>query len=412
MRRLLIALSLAVAHTVSPAADAPPIPIAHALADFDEFCAFVASDYAYFDVKKTDWPRACEQNRARLRGPVTRAGFIRVLEGTLAELYDAHAHLGTNTPASPRLVPTDSQLVARSAGGRVRVTDVRAGSAALAAGLREGDELLAIDGQPVEQAIDAARPRFLSAPDEAATHWGLQLALAGRHDQPLRRLRVRSGTEERLVEFSAARPAPAPLLSHGLHGTVAHVRVNNSLGDTALVAAFDAALAAMPDARALVLDLRDTPSGGISTVARGLIGRLVVQAQPYQRHELVAEQRATGIARTWVELVVPRGQPFRGPVVVLVGPWTASMGEGIAIGLSGARGATVVGRPMAHLLGALGETVLPRTGITVRVPAEKLFHVDGRPREAFVPTKVPEAAARTADPELDFALGLTARARR
>ena len=81
------------------------------------------------------------------------------------------------------------------------------------------------------------------------------------------------------------------------------------------------------------------------------------------------------------------------------------MGEGIAIGLNAVRGAPVLGSPMAHLLCALGETVLPHSKIAVRVPVEKLFHVDGTAREAFVPGAIVASGGTTsADPELDAAI--------
>ena len=160
---------------------------------------------------------------------------------------------------------------------------------------------------------------------------------------------------------------------------------------------FDSALDKMLDTKALVIDLRDTPSGGISSVARGILGRLIDKELPYQRHELVAEFHSTGIRRIWTEYVAPRPSTFQGPVVVLVGPWTGSMGEGLAIGLSATRGAPVLGRPMAHLLGALGEFTLPNSQIVVRIPVEKLFHVDGRPRESFMPCPIKEESVLPID---------------
>ena len=199
---------------------------------------------------------------------------------------------------------------------------------------------------------------------------------------------------------------PATLLSHKLLGDIGYIRFNNSLGEDALVQAFDDALAKFAQARAVVIDLRDTPSGGVSSVARGIIGRFVRTPLPYQRHELVAEFRETGIRRIWVEYVAPREPLFTGPVVVLVGHWTGSMGEGVAIGLNATRNAPVLGEPMAHLLGALGQIELPDSKIPVRVPAEKLFHVDGTPREAFVPCPVADASASTEDIELDAAVKL------
>ena len=55
-----------------------------------------------------------------------------------------------------------------------------------------------------------------------------------------------------------------------------------------------------------------------------------------------------------------------------------------SIGLDAIRGAPVFGTPMAQLLGALGEMTLPTSGIVVRIPTEKLYHINGTPREAFV----------------------------
>ena len=126
--------------------------------------------------------------------------------------------------------------------------------------------------------------------------------------------------------------------------------------------------------------------GKVATVARGIMGRFISEAQPYQRHDLPAEMREHGIRRLWAEYVGPRG-PFSydAPLVVLVGRWTGSMGEGLAIGLDGMDRATVIGMPMARLRGALYEHILPHTGIPVRIPAERLFHVDGTPRENFIP---------------------------
>lgn len=66
---------------------------------------------------------------------------------------------------------------------------------------------------------------------------------------------------------------------------------------------------------------------------------------------------------------------------------------------------------MAHLLGALNEIVLPHSKIPVRVPAEKLSHINGTPREAFVPRSIASFKATSVDVELneaiDFALELS-----
>ena len=181
-----------------------------------------------------------------------------------------------------------------------------------------------------------------------------------------------------------SRPA-APLTASRLDGQIGYVRLHDSLGQDALVPAWDAALARFKDTDGLVVDLRDTPGGGDAVVARPLMGRLVSASLPYQRHERPDPKRP-GAARAWTEKVNPRG-PFTydRPVAVLVGRWTGSMGEGVAIGLDGMKRADVFGSPMAGLRGAIETLVLKHTKVPVRVPAERLYHVDGTPREAFRP---------------------------
>lgn len=405
----LVAALLAGALPVSVSEESAVVPNAsQRAAEFATFCEFVEEEYAYFDTRKTDWPKACSHYAAQAAGAADRNAYVTLLERALAELYDAHAHLGTNTPQSPRLVPTQSSVFGAWRDGRAILVAVKPGSAAEQTGLRPGAEVLAVDGEPIEAAVKRLAPKFLSQPDPAAREWALQVALAGHRDRESVRLDVRVGDAARVFEFGADTPRPTTLLSYRSVGRVGHIRIHNALGDSALVPAFDVALAALPEARALVLDLRDTPSGGTSSVARGLMGRFVREPRPYQRHELVSESRSTGARRIWVEYVAPRGTPFRRPVVVLVGRWTGSMGEGIAIGLNAAIGAPVLGEPMAHLLGALGETVLPHSKIPVRVPTEKLFHVDGTPREAFVPRAARAGAG--ADPELDAAIAAALKA--
>ena len=265
-------------------------------------------------------------------------------------------------------------------------------------------QVLAVDGEPVEKAIAALEPKFLSAPDPTAREWALQLTLAGHRANDQTRLSIADGSSTRELKYAASVAQSESLLSQKLLGDVGYIRFNNSLGEDALVPAFDEALAKLARARAIVLDLRDTPSGGVSSVARGIMGRFVRAPSPYQQHELVAEFRSYGIRRIWVEYVAPREPLFSQPVVVLAGHWTGSMGEGIAIGLNATRNAPVLGEPMAHLLGALGQIELPNSKIPVRVPEEKLFHVNGTAREAFMPCHVAEA--RTEDAELDAAVKL------
>ncbi len=374
--------------------------------DFEAAWAFVRDNYAYFDHKQTDWDRVRALSRERVAGVQSRKDLVIVLEEMMAELYDPHAHLGVNTDSSPRLLPSGADLWAELREGRALLTAVRSGSEAERAGLRAGMEIITIDGKPVGEVVRQRLPRSLRVPDPAAEDWALRVALAGRHDA-LVRVAIRAEGAEEVFEFrpgEADRPA-APLTARVLEDNIGYVRIHDALGDTALISAWDAALDEVRGTRALVLDLRDTPSGGNTTVARAILSRLVSEEQPYQRHELPGEEHRFGVRRIWVEHVAPRG-PFiyDRPIAVLVGRWTGSMGEGITIGLDAMQRAMIIGSPMAGLLGATYVTTLPNTGFEVRVPAERLYHVGGIPREAFVPAVSVQDAGPGADAALMAAL--------
>lgn len=351
---------------LAPAAPAQrdTLPAGHAVEDFDALWTYVRDNYGYFHRKATDWDRVRVLYRPRAEAAATRRELLAVLEEVMEELYDPHAHLAVNSASSARLMPTGADLWAEWRGGRAILTDVRAGSAAEAARLRPGMQVHSVDGRPVRDALRDRLPAALRVPDPAADDWGLRAVLTGRRDAPVR-VEVTADGGTRSIEFvpGVAATAAGPLSARVMDGDVGYVRIHNALGDLALVAAFDSALALLRDTRALVLDLRDTPSGGNTTVARGILGRLVSTTWPYQMHELPSEERQYGIKRVWVEHVSPRGPfTYERPVAVLVGRWTGSMGEGLAMALDGME------------------------------RAERLSHLDGTPREDFVPAvQVPPA---------------------
>lgn len=180
------------------------------------------------------------------------------------------------------------------------------------------------------------------------------------------------------------------------------------------MAAFDQALQHLRQTRGLIIDLRDTASGGNTGVAEGILGRFVEREIAYQKHMLPSEESSSGVGRSWYAHVSPRGDfIYSRPVAALVNRWTGSMGEGLAIGFDGTRTGTVVGTAMAGLVGATTRTRLPRTGIGINVPMERLYHVNGTPREAFQPAVLVDVAHAAAgrDPFVEAALEALAAAR-
>jgi carboxyl-terminal processing protease len=326
--------------------------------------------------------------------------LLPVLERAVECLHDNHATFNTNIDSSTRLVPSDLQVWAQWQDGHAVVTQVRHASVALAAGIRRGDAIVAIDSVPIADAIEQRLPCCVHG-DSALDHarqWALLALLAGRHDQAINLTVSRSGTMRQLsfdprIAEAADNDGLQNVTWKRLPDGTGYIAINN-LGDTATVTAFDAALLALRDTSALFLDLRNTPGGGNTEVAEPIMGRLIDHRRPYQRIEPMR-------AKPWLRNVAPRG-PWRyaQPVTVLVSRWTGSMGEGMAIGLDGMRRARVCGSRMAGLHGSVFDHALPVWDLSVRLPAERLSHLDGTPREAFVPSLlVEDAEAETAADE-------------
>ncbi|WP_303697856.1 S41 family peptidase [Brevundimonas naejangsanensis] len=349
--------------------------------------ALIEAKYAYLErLPDGRFPMSSELT-AQAEAVHDAASLLRYAESALTVLADHHAITGSSFSDSWAVVPSYADLWIEQGGRNWVITDVRDGSPAAEAGVRSGDRLLAIDDQAVDDAVALFWSKVGLAPQGERAAFAARVLAAGRRDRP-RNLMIESadGVQRRLALpnlYTTQRDHP-PVRSRHV-GDALEIRIDDALGDQATIAAFDAAMMTARPGQTVVLDLTETPSGGNTVVARAIMGWFVDTPSAYQIHSLPAEARETGIERRWIEQVLPRpGKHHDGPVVVRVGRWTGSMGEGLAIGLH-AQGARVVGRPMAGLLGAIYDLRLPNSGLVIKIPVERLYAVDGTPREQFRP---------------------------
>jgi PDZ domain/Peptidase family S41 len=360
-------------------------------ADARALAPLIAANYAYLDYL----PGESVPHSARLdveRDAVhDQPSLLRYAEDLLTTLADHHASTAKSFKDDWALVPSYSDLWIEHVGTVYKITAVRTGSLAEAAGLRAGDRLIAVDGQPTDRAVAGFWQRLgLPSTGERAPYAARILA-AGRRDRP-RSLTVGNGRATRTIVLANLYSEQAQRPPVSVDGST--IRINNSLGDRATIAAFDQALAAIPRRAPIVIDLTDTPSGGTTSVARAIMSWFVRKPTAYQVHNSPVEERETGIGRQWIEQVLPRAGKFHGgPVTIRVGRWTGSMGEGLAAGFA-AIGARVCGAQMAGLKGAVRDFDLPRTGLRVKFPAERLYTVAGLPREQISPAPCGKAYGR------------------
>lgn len=353
--------------------------------DFDYLWSQLRDNYAYFDKKETDWNRVREIYRPRVAEVRNKDEFITLLERVLDELYDPHTHLKVNTNHSTRLIPTGLDIWAEWENGKAIITQLRQGFSAEQAGLKIGMEIISINGLPIETAIRNRLGLALKKIPDAARSWALRALLAGTHDTPrVIEAKTVNGIKTRFQldlpvhttvdHYQSATNVEWKILKDGF----GYLKITN-LGSDETVGEFDVALEQVKKTRGLIIDLRATQSGGNTSVAEPILGRLIERRMPYQKGVPMHGER-------WTSEVSPRGDwTYKAPIVVLVGRWTASMGEGMAIGLDAMQRATVVGTRMAGLNGAVFDLELPNTKIKLNYAAEKLFHINGILRENYVP---------------------------
>lgn len=386
MKAILLMITVALFHLRPGAQD---LTKAQYREDFNFFLNTVKTDYCYWDKKQTDWEKVKAIYEPSLDTVNTKTSFVLLMEKLFYELYDHHASLSTNTAESQRLVPSGTDLWAEYINGKPVITEVRRDFGSFKAGLRAGMELYAFNDIPIEGAILPFLGKSLKIVTREAKSYALRVMLAGSHNGN-RKITVKNGGK--LLDFYPDQPVNL-LEEHSYdrdltfrsYEDIGYIRVNNRLGDNNLIASFDSALNSLMHTRALILDLRETPSGGNTTVARAILGRFITKEGFYQKHELTAEQTQFGVKRSWVEIVAPRMHPYTKPLAILVNHWTGSVGEGIAIGFDALQRAAVMGTKMAGLNGAIYGYTMPNTGIGFSFPVEKLFHVSGTPREDFIP---------------------------
>jgi Periplasmic protease len=108
---------------------------------------------------------------------------------------------------------------------------------------------------------------------------------------------------------------------------------------------FERVVPQMDSTKALIIDLRNTVSGGNTSVAKPIMGMFINEKKPYQLYQ--------DHKKKYLGYIKPNKVNYDKPVYILVNRWTGSMGEGIAIGLNTIDRIEVIGTEMSRLAGGM-----------------------------------------------------------
>ena len=352
--------------------------------DFTEFWNDVRDNYAYLKKQNIDWNKVKEIYQPQVEAVKDNNEFIRLLENVLNELYNGHSSLNTNLPSSNRLTPSGTDMYIENINNRFVVTDLRKGFGAEQCGIKTGMEIIKFNNQEILPQLKQFLPKYTKVYNSQMLQYATDMLFAGTHDKPRKITVLDNGTEKDYYPDKIQLPENKKLIeSRIINEKAGYIKINNCLYNYDLIDEMDKAIDQFLTLKTLIIDLSETPSGGNTTVARAMMGRFIKEKLPYQTHEIDEAEYET--KQIWTEYAIPRKKMYTGNLIILVGHWTGSMGEGIAIGFDAMNKGTVVGTKMAGLIGAINGFKLTETHIGFQIPTEQLFHVNGTPREDYLP---------------------------
>lgn len=352
--------------------------------DLYEIINDLKSSYVYLNDKEVSLK--CVLDKYEKLIPNIKNGVDEVLffENLLNEFYDSHLILNTNTSSSYRLY---SPVYATLKDGKAVISSIWLNGAEFKGNNIVGAEILNINSFNIQQVIDRFPTCCSNKKSDSVREWILNKSLAGRYNEPrVLTLKLKNGRRIKFDLDKVIYKKFERICDSRIEDKIGIITINNSLGNNNLVKEFDSSLDKLMNTEGLIIDLRNTVDGGNSYVARGIMSRFITANKPYQIHSVTEMYDGkTKVERSWLEYVSPRGTIYNKPVITLVGRWTGSMGEGLAIGFDGMGRAKIVGTEMERLAGEMSGFSFRHRKYGYRISTAKLFHVNGTLREKYVP---------------------------
>ncbi|WP_165749035.1 S41 family peptidase [Cellulophaga sp. Z1A5H] len=375
--------------------------------DFEQIISDIKNNYIYLNDKKVDIDCIYSNYKQKIKLIDSEDQRLLFFEYLLNEFYDSHVILMRAIRQSYRL---DSPIFTVTNNGKTKIKNVWQTQIENIDLNIMGSEVLKINGIDIITKIEKFPTICNDKNDFETRNWITNKVIAGKYNEPrVLTLKLSNG---KIIDFDLDNiklKKENSFLTLSTINNIGIIRLNNSLGQNALIEKFDSAIDSLQNTRGLIIDLRNTTGGGNSYVARGIMSRFINESKPYQLHQIFDESRDNQpiIKRSWAEYVSPRNKQYKNPVVVLVGKWTGSMGEGLAIGFDGLGRAEIAGTEMKRLAGgSTNDFYLKNENLNYKLMTEKLFHLNGTPREKYIPKNYVSQSSTEKDETLEKGIEL------
>ena len=344
--------------------------------------------HAYKQLYDEDWSAVLKTFIPKLEGARDSLEYALALAEMVSHTRDNHVWV-----RSPVLAAywgeAQTPLLVRIIQGVPVVTGFTNDSVARATGVRIGDVIERVDGEPVAARL-ARRERYLTASTPQWLHWSAVRSLLAGSEGSTAVLRIRGATggggsrEVRLSRRKAYQPScyscrTGPMLRM-LPGNVGYADL-----DRLPASSVDSMFELFRGTRAIIFDMRGYPQGTAWPIAPRLTERSGVVAARFQNPvatnplgmslEQVGEQEMTF---TFEQRLDPTTKSrYRGRTVMLIDERTISQAEHTGLFFEAANGTKFVGSATSGANGDVTSFVVPG-GISISFSGHDVRHADGR----------------------------------
>lgn len=338
--------------------------------------------FPYRDLHGEDWPGVLAEFVPRIGLAKDPQDYQREMMALIARVHDTHANLWSSLGVRPPVGECGLPVTVRFVNGRAVITQVDAGEAGRASGLRIGDVIQDLDGVPIHLSLKEWSPYYAASNDPTRLR-DLGMALTKGECGPAKLRIEREGSNEP-IEITASRVKSAAENGGGF--------THDRPGDTFQLLSKDVAYLKLSSAKAadaekyvesakgtkgLIIDIRNYPSEFMVFA----LGSLLVEKETEFASFTTGDASNPG-AFHWTKTVSlkPGKAHYSGRVVILVDETSQSQAEYTTMAFRSAPGAKVVGSTTAGADGNISPIPLPG-GLRSMISGIGVFYPDRRPTQ-------------------------------
>ncbi len=343
-------------------------------------CILIELFFPYRDLMTEDWEVACrvalQEVLAADDADAYRVAMARLLRAT------GDSHVGLRGPAQPAVIGGGAPpFRMRFVEGRPVVTELLARAPA---NLSVGDEIITVEGRPVDERAELLRGLIASSTPQRRDEVVARTLLSGAEGAPVRFQVAGPGGQREIV---AERVPLTELNVPSVTASPPYRLLEPDIGFADLTRLVPSDVLAMFDAFAgakwIVFDLRGYPNGTAWSIAPRLSEAQQTPAALFERRDVRAADftsshpESVRRTKTFVQRLPERtAAPWRGRSILLIDERAVSQSEHTGLFLRAANGTRFIGSPTAGANGDVTSFELPG-GLQVRFTGQSVRWPDG-----------------------------------